>query len=412
MSRRVESSEPQEVKARFDAENFHLPTDIIAATVPLPHDQRSAVETLAPEEQLSAATLSQWQLIWLRFSKHWLALGSFYVLIVLYGVATLAEFFAPYGSAAKNVNMIYCPPQIPAVSLAHGLYAMKLRREVNPITLKNYYVETDETIPLGFFVKGEPYRLWGLFKTDRHFFGRRGADGSTPASYFLLGADKYGRDVLSRLIYGSRISLSIGIVSIIVTFVLGAAIGGVSGYLGGPVDNLIQRIIEVISSFPQLPLWLALAAVMPSDWSALDTYFAITVVLSLLGWTGLARVVRGKILSLREEDYAVAARLLGASHTRIITRHLLPGFTSHIIVSLSLSVPGMILGETALSFLGLGLRPPVVSWGVMLQDAINIDVVANYPWLLMPVVLIIITVLAFNFFGDGMRDAADPYSSR
>ena len=180
----------------------------------------------------------------------------------------------------------------------------------------------------------------------------------------------------------------------------------------GPVDDLIQRIIEVISSFPQLPLWLALAAVMPNDWSALNTYFAITVVLSLLGWTGLARVVRGKILSLREEDYAVAARLLGASHTRIIARYLLPGFTSHIIVSLSLSVPGMILGETALSFLGLGLRPPVVSWGVMLQDAINIDVVANYPWLLMPVVLIIITVLAFNFFGDGMRDAADPYSSR
>ncbi len=312
-------------------------------------------------------------------------------------MAALAEFFAPYGSASKNVNMIYCPPQIPAVSLTHGLYATKLHREVNPITLKNYYVETDETIALGFFVKGEPYRLCGLFEMDRHFFGQRAADGTAPASYFLLGADKYGRDVLSRLVYGARISLSIGIVSIIVTFVLGAAIGGVSGYLGGPVDNLIQRIIEVISSFPQLPLWLALAAVMPSDWSALDTYFAITVVLSLLGWTGLARVVRGKILSLREEDYAVAARLLGASHTRIITRHLLPGFTSHIIVSLSLSVPGMILGETALSFLGLGLRPPVVSWGVMLQDAINIDVVANYPWLLMPVVLIMITVLAFNF---------------
>ena len=195
----------------------------------MPHDQRRAVETLAPEEQRAAASLSQWQLIWLRFSRHWLALGSFYVLIVLYGVAALAEFFAPYGSASKNVNMIYCPPQIPAVSLAHGLYAVKLRREVNPITLKNYYVETDETIPLGFFAKGEPYRLGGLFRMDRHFFGRRGADRPSPASYFLLGADKYGRDVLRRLIYGARISLSIGIVWIIVTFVLGAVIGGVSG---------------------------------------------------------------------------------------------------------------------------------------------------------------------------------------
>jgi peptide/nickel transport system permease protein len=218
--------------------------------------------------------------------------------------------------------------------------------------------------------------------------------------------------VLSRLIYGARISLSIGLVSIVVTFLLGAVIGGISGYAGGAVDNLIQRVIEIINSFPQLPLWLALAAVLPGDWSPLQTYFAITIVLSLLGWTGLARVVRGKILSLREEDYAVAARLLGASHARVIFRHLLPGFTSHIIVSLSLSVPAMILGETALSFLGLGLRPPVVSWGVMLQETLNMDVVANYPWLLMPVVLIILTVLAFNFFGDGMRDAADPYSSK
>jgi peptide/nickel transport system permease protein len=412
MSPRIESSEPQEVKAHYDQEHLRLPTDMIAAPGELPHDQRSALETLTPGERSSAATLSQWQLIWLRFSRHWLALASLYVLIVLYGVAVFAEFFAPYGSGTKDVNMIYCPPQIPALTFRDGLHVGKLQREIDPITLRNYYVETAGTIPLGFFVRGEPYRLWGLIPLDRHFFGARAANGKTPASFFLFGADKYGRDVLSRLIYGSRISLSIGIVSIIVTFILGAAIGGVSGYLGGPVDNFIQRMIEVISSFPQLPLWLALAAVMPKDWSAINTYFAITIVLSLLGWTGLARVIRGKILSLREEDYAVAARLLGASHTRIIARHLLPGFTSHIIVSLSLSVPGMILGETALSFLGLGLRPPVVSWGVMLQDSMKIDVVANYPWLLMPVVLITITVLAFNFFGDGMRDAADPYSSR
>jgi len=357
----------------------------------------------------SIATLSQWQLIRLRFSKHKLAVTSLSLLIVLYSLALFAEFFAPYPAGRISVEKIYSPPQPVHYSPSLGLHAKVLKREIDPITLKNYYLTTGEAVPLGFFVRGEPYKLWGLIPCDRHFFGVRNQESD---SYFLLGADKYGRDVLSRLIYGARISLSIGLVSIVVTFLLGAVIGGISGYAGGAVDNLIQRVIEIINSFPQLPLWLALAAVLPGDWSPLQTYFAITIVLSLLGWTGLARVVRGKILSLREEDYAVAARLLGASHARVIFRHLLPGFTSHIIVSLSLSVPGMILGETALSFLGLGLRPPVVSWGVMLQETLNMDVVANYTWLLMPVVLIILTVLAFNFFGDGMRDAADPYSAK
>jgi peptide/nickel transport system permease protein len=213
-------------------------------------------------------------------------------------------------------------------------------------------------------------------------------------------------------VYGSRISLSIGIVAIVVTFILGVTIGGISGYVGGRTDNLIQRSIEIINAFPRLPLWLALGALMPDDWGPIQVYFGITVVLSLLGWTGLARVVRGKLLSLREEDYAVAARLLGAGHGRVIFRHLLPGFTSHIIVSLTLCVPGMILGETSLSFLGLGLRPPVVSWGVMLQDCMNMQAVANYPWLLLPAVFIILTVLSCNFLGDGLRDAADPYSAR
>ena len=226
----------------------------------------------------------------------------------------------------------------------------------------------------------------------------------------FLGADKYGRDILTRVIYGSRISLSIGLVSIAITFLLGITVGGISGYVGGGVDNVIQRGIEILNSFPRLPLWLAIGAIMPRDWSALAVYFAITIVLSLLGWTQLARVVRGKILSLREEDYAVAARLLGAGHGRVLFRHLLPGFTSHIIVVITLAIPGMILGETALSFLGLGLRPPIVSWGVMLQDCMNVQVIASAPWLLTPVIAIIVTVMCFNFLGDALRDASDPYS--
>jgi len=370
----------------------------------------AAVDRAQPDgTPLLLGSLSQWQLIRLRFARHKPALASMYLLAVLYLLALFAEFFAPHSKGWNNVDYIYAPPQIPRISLEHGLYAQGVERQIDPVTLKNYYTRTSRMIPLGFFVRGEPYKLWGLIPMERHFFGAMPAeDGSWPA-FYLLGADKFGRDILSRLIFSARVSLSIGIVAIVVTFLLGVTIGGISGYVGGRVDNVIQRTIEVINSFPQLPLWLALAAILPTDWPALQTYFAITIVLSLLGWTGLARVVRGKILSLREEDYAMAARLLGASHARILFRHLLPGFTSHIIVSLSLSVPAMILGETALSFLGLGLRPPVVSWGVMLQECINVDIVANYPWLLMPVFLIIVTVLAFNFLGDGMRDAADPY---
>lgn len=292
-----------------------------------------------------------------------------------------------------------------------------MKRHVDPITLKRYYIEDpDEVLPLGFFVRGTPYRLWGLIPMDRHFLGIdfsgvTVSDEANPtsATFYFLGADKYGHDLFSRIIYGARISLTIGLVAIVITFFLGIIIGGISGYFGGIVDTLIQRSIEVINSIPHLPMWLAIGASMPSDWPALRTYFAITIVLSALGWTGLARVVRGKILSLREEDYAMAARLIGASHARVMFRHLVPGFASHIIVALTLSVPGMILGETALSFLGLGLRPPVVSWGVLLQDTMNLEVVANYPWLITPVFLIIVTVLSFNFLGDGLRDAADPY---
>jgi peptide/nickel transport system permease protein len=368
-----------------------------------------------PPEEKSVAVMSQWQLIRRAFARHKLAVISLNLLILLYLVAIFAEFVAPYGPNTRDLDHQFCPPQLPRWSPSQGLHVYAMKLENDPITLRKTYSERIQTpVHLSFFAKGEPYRLWGLIPMTRHLLGVDAghvADDVKPTFYFL-GADKYGRDIHSRIIYGSRISLSVGLVGIAITFILGMTIGGISGYVGGRTDNFIQRSIEVINSFPQLPLWIALGAVMPQDWTALQVYFAITIVLSLLGWTGLARVVRGKILSLREEDYATAARLLGASHGRILMRHLLPGFTSHIIVALSLSVPAMILGETSLSFLGLGLRPPIVSWGVMLQDCMDVQAVSHYQWLMLPVLFIVATVLCFNFVGDGLRDAADPYASK
>lgn len=384
-------------------------------------------ETLASGPASSAhdiGTLSQWQLIRLRFRKHKLAVISLRVLALLYVVAIFVEFFAPYTREWHSLDHMYSPPQLPRLSFRHGLHTYAIRQHTDPITFrKAYIVDHDRVVKLGFLVQGPECKLWGLIPLERRFFGvRKGApeEEETPIAsaasvtqeqpvWYLLGGDKYGHDLLSRILYGARISLSVGLIGITISFVLGLVIGGVSGYTGGAIDTVIQRGIEILNAFPKLPLWLALGAIMPPDWSPLKVYFGITVVLSLMGWTGLARIVRGKLLSLREEDYAVAARLLGASHSRIIFRHLLPGFTSHIIVSLTLTVPSMILGETSLSFLGLGLRPPVVSWGVLLQDCMNMQVVSNYPWLLLPVVFIIATVLCFNFLGDGLRDAADPY---
>jgi peptide/nickel transport system permease protein len=418
-------NEGDQGQPRPGEEPIRLPTDTIPGVVSL--ESESDIEEMAAPPGM--VSLSQWQLIRLRFSRHRLAVCSFFFLIFIYLVAAFAEFFAPYDSQWSDTRYIYAPPQIPKFSFERGLHVDRLQRIIDSTTLKNDYLVEDAYIPLGFFVRGEPYQLLGFIPMERRFFGVRAEvwkeqnpeavtkdygllshSFDTPPTWYFLGADKFGRDVFSRLLFGARISLSIGLVAIVVMFFLGAIIGGISGYVGGFVDNLIQRAIEIINAFPHLPLWLAFVALLPPDWSPLRIYFAITMVLSFLGWTTLGRVVRGKILSLREEDYAVAARLLGASHARVIFRHLLPGFTSHIIVTLTLSVPVMILGETALSFLGLGLRPPVVSWGVMLQDCMSMDVIGNYPWLLMPVVIIILTVLAFNFVGDGMRDAADPYS--
>lgn len=371
-----------------------------------------------------AAAMSQWQLIRRAFARHRLAMTALCVLAVLYTVAIGAEFFEIQNPQQAHIEYAYCPPQMPAWSPSKGLHTSMMIQHENKFTLRSTYTQdADLYVPLTLLAKSEPYRLFGLIPLQHRLIGidqqawaelTKGAD--LPEDYqpcfYPLGSDRYGRCVFSRAVGGARISLSIGLIGIGLTFLLGAVIGGISGYVGGYVDNIIQRTIEIVHSVPALPLWIALAAVFPPAWSPLKTYFAITVLLSLLGWTGLARVVRGKILSLREEDYATAARLLGASHRRVLFRHLLPGFASHIIVVLTLSIPAMILGETALSFLGLGLRSPVVSWGVMLQDCFDVKAVRFYPWLLMPVFFVVVTVLSFNFVGDGLRDAADPYASR
>ena len=355
-------------------------------------------------------TASQWQLMKLRFRKHRLAVWAGWVILALYGVAAFCEIVAPYSLETEHLDYMYAPPQRLHFVSDEGLhlwpFVYGLEGIRHPETLRPVYVEDRSRVyPIQLFVRGEPYAFWGLFETDLHLFGVE--EGG---SLFLLGTDAVGRDLLTRIIYGARISLTVGLVGVALSFVFGLLIGAASGYYGGWIDNLIQRAIEVLRSFPSIPLWMALSASLPADWSPLRVYFGITVVLSFLGWTGLARVVRGKILSLREEDYATAALLAGASQKRVMVRHLLPGFASHIIVSLTLTLPNMILGETALSFLGLGLRPPITSWGVLLKEAQNVQAVALQPWLLTPALFVIIAVLAFNFVGDGLRDAADPYS--
>jgi len=366
-----------------------------------------AFEAMSPEQERYYLA-SQWRMMWWKLRRHRLAVISGAVLLVLYASILVSEFLAPYALNSRHNDFIYAPPQ--GIHLFHdgsfvGPYVYGYDYKLDMQTLKRVYtVNPDKVQPLRFFCHGDEYWFWGLVQGDLHFICPA-QDGT----FFFLGTDRLGRDMLSRVLYGARISLTIGIVGISISFLIGLTLGGLAGYYGGWIDSLVQRLIEIIRSFPELPLWMALSAVLPVTWSPLWVYFGITVILGMIDWTGLGRAVRSKLLALREEDFATAAMLMGASPRRIIVRHLLPSFMSHLIASATLSIPSMILGETALSFLGLGLRPPITSWGVLLNEAQNINVVALYPWLMIPVIPVIIVVLAFNFLGDGLRDAADPY---
>lgn len=371
-----------------------------------PFDPNATERLTSEQERYYMAT--QWQLMWWKLRRHRLAMISGAVLAFMYFSVILSEFLAPYALTTRNTDFIYAPPQ--TINFFYdgefqGPFVYGLKYQLNMTNLKREYQEDKQSIQkIRFFCKGDPYEFWGHVTARAHLFCP-----SATGTLFLLGTDRLGRDVLSRIIYGTRISLTVGLLGIIFSFIIGITIGGLAGYFGGWVDNLSQRAIEIIRSFPELPLWMALSASLPVTWSPILIYFGITIILGMLDWTGLARAVRSKLLSLREEDFALAAQLMGAKPQRIIVRHLLPSFTSHLIASATLSIPSMILGETALSFLGLGLRPPITSWGVLLTEAQNMNAVELYPWIMTPVIPVIIVVLAFNFFGDGLRDAADPY---
>ena len=354
-------------------------------------------------------TASEAKLTWLRFRRHRLAMGGLVVMLLMVLIAVFAEPIAPANPEKSGGRLTFFPPQPIHWFDEGGLhpYVSGARLVRDPVTLAARFAPDPKVkIYLGLFVHGDPYKLWTVFPSDVHLFGPM----NPRETVFLLGADRLGRDMLSRIIYGARASLSIGLVGVICSLVLGIIIGGISGYFGGRVDWLIQRLIEFILSLPTIPIWLALAAALPKDWSPLTTYFVITLIISLIGWTELARVIRGRFLALRNESFVTAAWLDGCSQPRIIFRHLLPSLASHIIASVTLAIPMMILAETALSFLGLGLQPPAISWGALLKEAQNVSTIATAPWLLLPGAAVAITVLALNFLGDGLRDAADPHA--
>jgi peptide/nickel transport system permease protein len=357
------------------------------------------------------ARASEWQLVRWKFARHRLAMISLIVLALMYLGVVLAELVSPYDPRKPQASYIYAPPQRLHFVDREGRFRLRpfvygLRTVLDETTLERKVEPNPNVVyPVRFFTRGDPYKLWGVFPSDLHLFGV-----DAPGRLILLGTDKLGRDMLSLIIYGSRVSLSIGLLGVALSLLIGIALGGISAYVGGRTDTVIQRVIEFLRSIPSLPLWMALSAALPADWTTLQSYFAIVLILSLIGWTGLARVVRGKFMAIKEEDFVMAAELDGAAPLRVIFRYLLPSFMSHVIANVTLAIPHMILAETSLSFLGLGLQAPALSWGVLLKEAQQIAVLANSPWQLLPGVFVILTILAFNFVGDGLRDAADPYT--
>ncbi|MGV0908383.1 ABC transporter permease [Martelella sp. FOR1707] len=362
------------------------------------------------------AAAGQWKLIWHKFAKDRLAIVAGIVILSLYLIGIFAEFLAPNLAQAARPQYSYAPPQTISFFVEDENGERKFLPHVKGYSVtvdqaslrRSFVVDDSKVVPIGFFVRGPEYKMWGLFPSDLHLVGPLKANDP----FYLLGADKLGRDLFSRVIYGTRVSMSIGLIGVCISLILGVVMGALSGYYGGWVDLLIQRIIEIISAMPTIPLWLGLAAAIPVSLAPLKVYFLITLIVSLLGWTSLAREVRGRFFALRGDDFVTAARLDGSNERRIIFRHILPSLTSHILAVVTLALPTMIVAETALSFLGVGLKPPVVSWGVLLQDAQNIRTISTAPWLLIwPAGAVVIAVLSFNFLGDGLRDAADPYDS-
>ena len=370
-------------------------------------------EEIEVELETQGESLTQGQLIWRRFLRNRLAVAGGIIVIVLYLVMVIFPgFFATYNYTQQNENYLYAPPQVPRFFDEEGKFHLRpfvygLKTELDFELFEWVHtIDTSQKYPIKFFVRGDEYKLFGLIPTNIRLMGV-----DAPGTFYPFGTDDLGRCLYSRILHGGQVSLTVGLVGVTLTIILGSVLGTISGYYGGIIDNVIQRIVELLLSFPDIPLWAALAAAVPPEWSPTKVFFAISIILSLRNWTGLARQVRAKILAYREEDYAVAAQAMGASDRRIILIHMLPNALSHIIVVATLSIPGMILSETSLSFLGLGIQPPTTSWGVLLQQSQQVSVVLQRPWLLLPGLFVVLAVLAFNFLGDGIRDAVDPYSS-